>query len=132
MRIEVDRDLLRGSGSACPIALAQLHSIAPGKKRLFKCSDSQVLLSWNHRAPSGPTFGSMRNLAAGLGCQKDDWLFFGPSESSVAWRLSRSVLDRTQGVARALLLTGGGAENLVHPRSWFAEALDLNRPTDYR
>ena len=133
IRIEVDHDLVRGSGRACPIALAQSHGIAPGERRLFKCHDSQVLLSWNDRARSGPTFGSLRNVAARLACEEGDWLFFGPSdESSLAWRLPRSVADTAEGIAHAVLLTGGNADNLAHPRSWFADALDLDEPADYR
>ena len=133
IRIEVDQDLVRGSGRACPVALAQSHGIAPGNRRLFTCRDSQVLLSWNDRAPSGPTFGSLRNVAARLACVEGDWLFFGPSdESSVAWRLPRTVSDTAQGVERAVLLTGGSADDVAHPRSWFADVLDLDKPADYR
>lgn len=132
IRIEVDQDLVRGSGRACPVALAQSHGIAPGDRRLFTCHDNHVLLSWNDRAPSGPTFGSLRNVAAGLACEEGDWLFFGPSgESSVAWSLPRSVSDTAEGVARAVLLTGGSADNLAHPRDWFADVLDLEKPADY-
>lgn len=131
-RIEVDQDLLRGSGRTCPVALAQSHGIAPGDQRSFTCHDSQVLLSWNDRAPGGPTFGSLRRVAARLACEEGDWLFFGPSDdSSLAWRLPRSVSDTAQGIARAVFLTGGNADNLAHPRSWLADCLDLDKSTDY-
>ena len=131
-RIEVDQDLVRGSGRTCPVALAQSHGIAPGDQRSFSCHDSQVLLSWNDRAPGGPTFGSLRSVAARLACEEGDWLFFGPSDdSSVAWRLPRSVSDTAQGIARAVFLTGGNADNLAHPRSWFADCLGLDTSTDY-
>ena len=132
IRIEVDQDLVRGSGRACPAALAQSHDIGPGDRRVFRCHDSEVLLSWNDRASSGPTFGSLRNVTDQLACEEGDWLFFGPSDESSAWRLPRSVSDTAQGVARAVLLTGGSADNLAHPRSWFADVLDLDKPADYR
>ena len=132
IRIEVDQDLVRGSGRACPIALAQSHGIAPGDRRWFTCHDTHVLLSWNDRASGGPTFGSLRNVAARLACEEGDWLFFGPSgESSVAWSLRRSVSDTAEGIARAVLLTGGGVDNLDHPQNWFADVLDLDKPADY-
>ncbi len=131
-RMEVDHDLLRGSGCACPVALAQFHGMAPGDRHVFTCHDAEVLLTWNDRAPSGPTFGSLRSLAARLACEEGDWLFFGPSaRTSVAWRLPRLASDTAEGTARAVLLTGGNADDHEHARKWLADVLDLNKTADY-
>lgn len=132
IRIEVDHDLLRGSGRACPVALAQYHGMAPGDRRVFECHDAEVLITWNDRASSGPAFGSLRDLAARLTCEEGDWLFFGPSDSSsVAWRLQRSVADTADDIGCAILITGGDADDLDDPQRWLATALDLDNNADY-
>ena len=132
IRIEVDHDLLRGSGRGCPVALAQSHGVAPGDRRFFTFHDSKVLLSWNDRASSGPSLGSLRSVAARLACEEGDWLFFGPSDTStLAWRLPRLVSETAAGVARAVLLSGGSVHDQQNPRRWLADALGLDRMADY-
>ncbi len=68
--IDVDHDILRGSGRAIPKALSLALGVAPGSKRTFKGGQGNVVVSWPRTSATGPAFGSTRMCAIETRCQE--------------------------------------------------------------
>jgi hypothetical protein len=71
-RVNVDFDVLRGSGFACPKGLAEYIGLIPGEQIIFKSTSVPITFSWNGM---NPTVSSLRSVAQSLSCDKDDYLF---------------------------------------------------------
>jgi len=61
--VPVTRDVLRGSGTPFPAAVAIWLGVEPGHRRPFRCGESTCVLSWLESANSGPSLGSIREVA---------------------------------------------------------------------
>lgn len=120
--LRVDSDLLRGSGIALPPAVGFALGIAPGNRKMFACTTEQVLVQWRLSSNHGPTFGSLRQIAASVGAANGDTLVMGfdkahstvqvtcisasaPPALRLAGLLGRRVRDPLAGMARALRCT---------------------------
>lgn len=70
--ISVDKDVLRGSGQQCPAALAGRLGVTPGHPREFHFQGGRLAVTWVESAGLGPSLGSTRALAEGLGAKDGD------------------------------------------------------------
>lgn len=120
--LSVDSNLLRGSGVLLSAPAAGALGIAAGDRALFAADHGQVLVQWRLSSNRGPTFGSLRQVAAGVGAANGDTLVLGfdkanstvqvacisadaPPAQRLAGLLGRRVRDPLAGMARALRCT---------------------------
>jgi hypothetical protein len=61
--INVDKDVLRGSGQQCPVAVAGRLGVSPGHPREFQHEAGRLAVTWVESAGLGPSLGSTRALA---------------------------------------------------------------------
>jgi hypothetical protein len=123
-KVQVDGDVLRGSGRSIPEALAGWLNI--GLNEIVSFGDvigRNLEITWSDYNTSGPTIGSTRVLAQGLGLEVDDYLFIELSRDRrmASWGLKQSDLRGMRGMAAVAALTGyRGAEHedLVHEVGW--------------
>lgn len=73
LRISVNREHLRGSGTPLPVALATALGLEPGETRGLVSPDGEQHLSWTALQP---TLGSTRRFFAALGIADGDEAFF--------------------------------------------------------
>ena len=117
--LDVDDDLLRGSGVPLPSAVAFALGVAPGDREIFTGADNEVLVHWRLSSNRGPTFGSLRRIVSSLGASHGDTLVLGLDRTDSSFEascitpaaepaqrlaalLGRRVRDRRAGLARAL------------------------------
>lgn len=75
--VDVDGELLRGSGRPAPTALAGLLGLQPGRTLEYATKQEEqpsVVVTWPRTSHVGPTLGSLRALALLLGGEKGDRL----------------------------------------------------------
>ena len=128
-RILVDADLLRGSGRACPPAFAEALSIHAGDRTTLKYGNGDVYLGWPETSFTGPSFGSLREVATDLGAEEGDWLFLSAADGCLHARLCRRhVVSTAAGLDRTLVLMGLGAD-VDDPYAAIAVAVGLGPHT---
>jgi hypothetical protein len=66
--VEVDGEVLRGSGRGIPQALAARLGVSPGMKLAFVSPFGDVIVSWPTTSATGPSLGSVRMCSMGAGC----------------------------------------------------------------
>ena len=67
--MEVDGEVLRGSGHSIPQALATRLGVSPGMKFSYSGDYGEIVLSWPSTSATGPSIGSTRRYALGAGCE---------------------------------------------------------------
>ena len=72
--IDIDHDLLRGSGRSVAEEVAGLLALRPGDNRAYEADEGTVRLSWPDTSISGPAIGSLRIHAEELGARVGDRL----------------------------------------------------------
>ena len=72
--IDIDHDLLRGSGRSVAEEVAGLLALQPGDNRAYEADAGTVRLSWPDTSISGPAIGSLRIHAEELGARVGDRL----------------------------------------------------------
>jgi len=72
--IDIDHDLLRGSGGSVAEEVAGLLALRPGDNRAYEADEGTVRLSWPDTSISGPALGSLRIHADELGARVGDRL----------------------------------------------------------
>jgi hypothetical protein len=110
LRVDVDDNVLRGSGRRIPESLGGWLGVMPGQRRFYAFSDGEQLqISWPDSAPYGPTIGSLRSHAVKLGAREGDHLMirFDRSATGVGASLvSIEQLSKSTPGQRLALLTG--------------------------
>jgi hypothetical protein len=109
LRIQVDADLLRGSGRAIPAAFAGYIGVGPGSKIAIPGPESAITVGWPLSSITGPSIGSLRSLALALDASADDLLFLlyiADAEQFEAKVVRRSEIEAAGGLARLALLHG--------------------------
>jgi Sigma-70, region 4 len=105
LRVEVDHDLLRGSGRPLPTGAALAAGLEPDLTLGFDFGAGSVVLSWSR---SQPSLGSLRATALARGAAEGDVMFLplsGPEPRQC--RIRRAVdRNRESGVRRAGLEMG--------------------------
>jgi hypothetical protein len=106
-RTEVDHDLLRGSGSAVPTAIAVLAGLGPDESIELPCGPAPVRLGVNQLRQAW--VGSLKPFLdlerAGLGDQVFLELRHGPTPTVALTLVRRDEVDRAPAVPRCLLLS---------------------------
>ena len=64
--VDVDKDLLRGSGKPIAEQVAGLLTLPPGRSKEYRTSSADIHLSWPDTSISGPAIGSLRAHAERL------------------------------------------------------------------
>jgi hypothetical protein len=72
--LEIDENLLRGSGQPIPHGIGGILALEPGSKTTYTSQFGEVVLSWPMTGWNGPSLGSVRNCAQGLGGALGDHL----------------------------------------------------------
>jgi hypothetical protein len=135
VRVDVNEDVLRGSGRRIPESLGAWLGVLPGDRRLYAWDDATHLqVSWPDSALQGPTLGSLRGRAARLGAASGDHLLltFNRATAKVSANVVRSsALANAHPRERLALLTGlGVADALLEER--LAKAVGANGKAELR
>jgi len=88
--LEIDEDVLRGSGFAFPEQAATFLGIYPGEEGNFVAGGHNFRIKWNVTALTGPSISSMREFALKHSCQLGNFvvLIFRKNSSEVDFRLN--------------------------------------------
>jgi hypothetical protein len=79
-RLQIDDELIRGSGRNISSNFAQAIGVAPGGTRSFQTEFGEYKISW---AGPQPIVGSVRKFIEKHSLQKDDWLYLVPGEDAI-------------------------------------------------
>ncbi|MBB4917458.1 sigma factor-like helix-turn-helix DNA-binding protein [Streptosporangium saharense] len=86
-RVDVGRELLRGSGLTAPVGAMLLFQVDEGTERIFPALGQDIRVSWT---AAQPQLGSLRPLAVRLDAKEGDVLWLAPTEQgAVRTRLVR-------------------------------------------
>jgi hypothetical protein len=108
-RVEVNAELLRGSGRPMPAALAAWLGVSPGGRLLFTCNESTVTVSWPATSASGPSIGSVRPALEKASCASGDQVllhFHREERTLLIRRLDPVAIGSEVSLRRVSLLTG--------------------------
>jgi hypothetical protein len=72
--IDVDGEVLRGSGRLLPGPVAAALGVLPERPRIFRRGDIELSVTWPRTAAMGASLGSTRALAAAVGAAEGDRL----------------------------------------------------------
>ena len=117
--IDVDHQLLRGSGRFVPEPVAGLLAVRLGQRKDFEADPRIVRLSWADTSISGPAVGSLRVHAQELGAAVGDRLritFYTDTQSADVHLVGKKRVDALAGdrlLAEVTGLTGYGQKLLV-------------------
>jgi sigma-70-like protein len=70
--LDIDRDILRGSGRAVPPQIAGVLGLTPGQKFVFKIPMGELLLAWPDGSINGPALGSLRSAVEAFSGENGD------------------------------------------------------------
>jgi hypothetical protein len=113
--VAVDKDVLRGSGRAVPVAVATFVGLVPGTERRLRAiriggdGSEQVTLTWPVDSPVGPTMGSIRRIAHATQATEGDVLRLRVDRAEGTLGVDRvrpQDLESMTPVARLSALTG--------------------------
>lgn len=97
-RLQIDDELIRGSGRNVPSGFAQAAGVAPGSEKYFQTEFGDYRLNWF--GPQ-PIVSSVRKFVEKLSLQRDDWLYLVPSGNTMAIHaLKMQNLQRLAGLSR--------------------------------
>ena len=117
--IDIDHDLLRGSGRSVAEQVAGLLALRPGQSRAYEADSGDIRLSWPDTSISGPTVGSLRVHAEELDAVVGDRLrvtFHGDTLSADVHFVAKKRVDALVGdllLVEVTGLPGHGQELLV-------------------
>ena len=109
MLLGIDKGVLRGGGRPLAPGVARVFGVGPGGRREFTYAGGSVVVTWPTTAHTGPTMGSVRELANRLdsGCGDRIRLDFRTTDGVVtANRIESHDLESTDWVAALEQLTG--------------------------
>ena len=72
--VKVDRNVLRGSGRALPLAVGKLFGLQPGESRTFAGPMGEAVVNFDPAAVRSISIGSTRVMAEQLGAEQGDWM----------------------------------------------------------
>ncbi|MFI7708651.1 hypothetical protein [Nonomuraea sp. NPDC049480] len=87
-RVDINKEVLRGSGFTAPRGAMALFQVAEGTERVFAALAQEIRISW---AAPQPQFGSIRSLVTQLRAKVGDVLWLAPTDhGAVRARLVRA------------------------------------------
>ncbi|MEV4568509.1 sigma factor-like helix-turn-helix DNA-binding protein [Nonomuraea sp. NPDC049419] len=139
-RVDINKEVLRGSGFTAPRGVMALFQVAEGTERVFAALAQEIRISW---AAPQPQFGSIRSLVTQLQAKIGDVLWLAPTDrGAVRARLVRAwnkteddEIALRSGVQRGLSgedlrLAVAGALALSVQTSWAALVMSLRARGD--
>jgi len=140
LRVDVDFDLLRGSGRNIPPAFSQHLGVLPGDRKEFTTAYGTVTVTWPMSSAMGPSIGSLREEATSLRGERGDYLFIrflgdagldcrllrretvdsATSLDRLCLMVGQARLDRPEGDALRAIAASIGAKNADGPEARFA------------
>ncbi len=127
MVVQVDTDLLRGSGRALRGPIAAALGVSPGQPRSFRHIEGVLRVTWPMTSALGPSLGSLRRLASLAGAVAGDGvrLDFNLTQGTVSAERIPQDLGGYQDVEAIRLLTGieTGLDDAI---AAVAEAIDAS------
>ena len=114
--LPVDSEILRGSGRPLNGAVAAALGVSPGRPRVFRHETGTLRITWPMTSALGPSLGSVRVAASGVGARLGDRLRldFDLAQERVSTRMIPRDLDRYDDRERIRLLTGISARPRRH------------------
>jgi hypothetical protein len=109
LRVQVDADVLRGSGKAISAAFARQVGVGPGDKTTIPGPESTITVSWPVSSISGPSIGSIRPEAHALDASPGDLLILVYLADQTRFETAivrASDLEAADGLSRLALLHG--------------------------
>lgn len=108
-RVEVDRNLERGSGRTIPNAFCAHLGCRFGEKQTIESEYGNLNLSWSISSLSGATISSLRNAVMALKVHQDDSIFVQATHPQVTFRVLRQTQIRQaqSDLAKLGMLLGG-------------------------
>ena len=109
--IDVDHDLLRGSGRSVAEQVAGLLAFRPGQGKEYEADSGAICLYWPDTSISGPAIGSLRVHAEELNAAVGDRLritFHGDTQSADVRLVAKTRVERLVGGVRVAEVTGLG------------------------
>ncbi len=140
LRVDVDFDLLRGSGRNIPPAFSKQLGVLPGDRKEFTTAYGTVVVTWPMSSAMGPSIGSLREEATSLRGERGDYLFVrvlgdagldcrllrretvesATSLDRLCLMVGQARLDRAEGDALRAVATSIGLQNVGDPETPFA------------
>ena len=111
--IDVDHDLLRGSGRSVAEQVAGLLAIRPGQGKEYRAEAEAICLFWPDTSISGPAIGSLRVHAEELNAVAGDRLritIHGDTQSADVNLVAKTRVEGLVGGARIAEVTGLGGQ----------------------
>ena len=125
--VQVDADLLRGSGRAFRGPTAVALGVRPGQPRVFRHKEGVLMVTWPMTSASGPSLGSVRMLASMVGVVVGDRvrLDFDLTQGTVSSERIPEDLGGYRDVEAIRLFTGieTGLDNAI---ALVADAIDAS------
>jgi hypothetical protein len=127
-RLQIDDELIRGSGRCVPSGFAQVAGIMPGSEKSFHTELGDYRLSW---FGAQPIVSSIKKFIEKLSLQRDDWIYIAPTLDFLSIEaLKRQDLERLNGLSRLCVETcPWQSPDIANPIAAIAHAIGLN-PND--
>ena len=106
--VDVDKDILRGSGRALPNEIALRLGMHPPANLTLQCVAGDVMVAWQETSNIGAIHGSLRALAEHLGAVDRDRLrlIFDADERTLVGELVPGLVAGVHGTEALIHLTG--------------------------
>lgn len=119
-RVQVDKDMARGSGRLIPNAFAQQLGCSVGDKVEVESECGPITLSWPLTSTTGAYIGSLRRALSHYDAEIEDFLFIRAANPEMTFELlrKRSLDEAATDLSKVALLLGCG------PTPSDSEALD--------
>lgn len=107
--VEINRDVLRGSGTMASVAVAYLLGLKPNDELVFTSAEGDsLLLAYSDTAVTGPNFGSMRKIASRMGLKLGDRVSVVLDRSDMTFSMNKlAETDRSWNAVSHLMGTDG-------------------------
>jgi hypothetical protein len=86
-RLQIDDELIRGSGRNIPSGFAQAVGVAPGTGKCYRSEYGEYRISWF--GPQ-PIVGSVRKFIEKNSLQREDWIYLAPSDDFIRVEVLRA------------------------------------------
>jgi hypothetical protein len=124
-RLQIDDELIRGSGRNVPSGFAQAAGVTPGSGKSFQTELGDYRMNW---FGAQPIVSSVRKFVEKLSLGRDDWIYLIPSGDSMAVQsLKMEDLEQINGLSRLCAeISPWQAPDIASPLAVVANAIGLN------
>jgi hypothetical protein len=124
-RLQIDDELIRGSGRNIPSGFAQAIGVAPGTEKCFHSKCGEYRIAWF--GPQ-PIVGSVRKFIEQHSLRRDDWIYLAPNGNFIQVEVLRAHdLHRLDNISRLCLETcPWKSPDIENSMPAIAEAIGIN------